>query len=143
MVYFNSSCSYLVNLNVLDSQWCGNFIVGSTIEDPLEMSLDIYFRRMLYNLVANLEDAMPPTGIYSQPFKQIFKYFTASIESETAQIITNIRGSLLSVAITVVCISFLLIVVIVVATVYFEYKMKDVSKGLMTVLGDDGKNSSL
>lgn len=28
MVYFNSSCSYLVNLNVLDNKWCGNFIVG-------------------------------------------------------------------------------------------------------------------
>lgn len=37
----------------------------------------------------------------------------------------------------------MLIVVIAVATAYFEYKMKNLSKGLMTVLGDDGKNSSL
>lgn len=73
-IFFNDSCDYLVGKQVINTEWCGKSMSGFSLPDPFSLGLDLYFRRMNYNLIANITDTFASTGIYSDPFKELFKY---------------------------------------------------------------------
>ena len=52
---------------------------GFTLKNPFRIGLDLYFRRVNYNLMVNLTDTFASNGIYSEPFKDLFKYFSVNI----------------------------------------------------------------
>lgn len=54
-------------------------MIGFAIEDPFHLSLDLYFRKVQYNIVTNLTDTFASTGIYSEPFKKIFLHISTEI----------------------------------------------------------------
>lgn len=76
MVFFEDSCAYLVGKNIIDQKWCGDFMKSFLIANPLKLGLSLYFRRMYYNLISDLGQTYGSNGIYSEPFKQIFQYFS-------------------------------------------------------------------
>jgi hypothetical protein len=53
---------------------------GFRITDPFVINLDLYFRWVQYNLVANITDTFASTGLYSNAFKTTFKYFSQQIQ---------------------------------------------------------------
>lgn len=77
--FFNNSCGYLVSKGIIKDNWCGDSMKGFTLKNPFRIGLDLYFRRVNYNLVVNLTDAFGSNGIYSEPFKDLFKYFSVNI----------------------------------------------------------------
>ena len=134
LVFFSDSCSYLVNISVIDKAWCGNSFQGFSIKNPFRLSLDLYFRRMIYYSYTNLTDAVPSTGIYSDPFKQLFKYFTERITAETNDKFTSVRTSVLAIAILLNILSCLLIIIFIVNVGYFKRKTSALSKGLICLI---------
>lgn len=52
---------------------------GFSLKNPFRIGLDLYFRRINYNLIVNVTDTFGSNGIYSEPFKKLFKHFSINI----------------------------------------------------------------
>lgn len=71
-----------MNRSVIEARWCGDSMPGYTIEDPFKMNLDLYFRRMRYHLIANITDTFAHTGVFSDPFRDLFLYLGELIQDD-------------------------------------------------------------
>lgn len=112
---------------------------GFSLKNPFRIGLDLYFRRINYNLIVNVTDTFGSNGIYSEPFKKLFKHFSINIRQQISGKLKQFRSSLLVIAIMVTLMSFFLIVIFFVSLAYFKTKMRRVGKGLVDLVGDSLK----
>lgn len=135
MVFFSDSCSYLVSKGIIQQKWCGDSMEGFIQKNPFRIGLDLYFRRMNYNLVTNLTETYASNGIYSEPFKEIFKYFSIKIRTEIELKMATIRSTLLTIAVMVTTLSFVLIFMLFISMAYFKTKMGQIGRCLANLIG--------
>lgn len=86
-------------------------------------------------MVSNLTDSFASSGVYSDPFKQLFQYLAHEISDYTYEKIVEIRAQLLILAIMVSAMSFFLIVILVITIVYFRRKVTTINNGLVSFSG--------
>lgn len=122
-IFFEDSCASLVQRKIIEPQWCNNSMRGFSLTNPFGMGLDFYFRRMHYSLVTNVTDTFAATGLFSDPFKGVFKYLAGKIKEEVGSNLVTSRSNILVFSVMVVISSVLLIVAVITTIVYYKAKV--------------------
>jgi len=108
----------------------------------MSFSFDMYFRRLQYNLIVNLTDTFACTGLFSEPFKQIFMHISEKLKTDIQMKLQSSMTSIFHISIGTIIVSCFMFLLIIIYLIYHRNLISTMNQSLATLRnGEENKKT--